>query len=253
LRSAENVVEEIKYLINRFKVKEIVFWDDSFLLDRERAGKICKLILEEKLKIIWSCSSRVDQISEDMAGLLYEAGCRFILFGVESGSQEILDKLRKGTTISQIENAVSICRNNKILSFCSFILGTPYDTRETLGQSIRFAIKLNPDFAIFCIFTPLPGSALFKEYFSQQRQGAQDIDWDKYVNLLSTAPPIFNNASLTKEDIIHFQKKAFRSFYFRFYYLKQRLMQTRSWWQLYQLWRGLKSIMKIEMHRFIFN
>ncbi len=251
LRSPENVINEIKHLIDRYKIKELVFWDDSFLLDRARAIRICNLMIKEKIKLIWSCSSRVDQISDGTARLFYEAGCRFMLFGVESGSQEVLDRLKKKTTLSQIENAVLICKKNKILSFCSFILGTPYDTRESSEQTIRFTVKLNPDFAIFCIFTPLPGSALFDEY--SQGQNSQEVDWDNYVNLLSTAAPAFNNSRLTKKEIIYFQKKAFRTFYFRVSFLRQRLAGIRSWWAIYQLWRGFKSILKIEIHRFLFN
>ncbi len=252
LRSPENVISEIEYLVKNFDIGELIFWDDSFLLDKGRAIKICQYMRKKKLNIKWSCSSRVDHISEEIIKELYSSGCRLILFGVESGSQGVLDALQKKTTISQIKNAVSVCKRNNILSFCSFILGTPYDTKETLEKTLRFAVNLNPDFAIFCIFTPLPGSSLFNEYLSKGQIKVKNINWDRFINLLSTDPPLFTTGEFSKKFLINFQKKAFREFYLRLSYFTQRLKKIKSWAQLYQLWLGFKTIIKIEIHKFTF-
>jgi radical SAM superfamily enzyme YgiQ (UPF0313 family) len=146
-----------------------------------------------------------------------------MLFGAESGSQQILDSIGKKTTLAQIENAVSICKKNKMLSFCSFILGTPEETEETARQTIEFSKKLNPDFAIFCIFAPLPGSIFFERLVKEKKLDVDKIDWDRYINLLSNAPPIICASSLEAKRLIQLQKKGFREFYFRPEYILKRL------------------------------
>lgn len=253
LRSPENIIAEIRHLVKDYGIGELLIWDDSFLLDKGRASEICRLIIENKFNITWSCSSRVDHISDDLAKKLYSAGCRLMLFGAESGSQAILNSINKKTSLTQIENAISICRRNNILSFCSFILGTPDETEETAQQTLRFAKKLNPDFAIFCIFAPLPGSVFFDRLCACGKLDIDKIDWDRYVNLLSNAAPLISAGSLDMRRLVYLQKKGFRNFYLRPYYIIKRLKMTRSLIQFYQGWRGLRALIQLELNRFVFE
>ncbi len=252
-RSPKSIVAEMKRLVNEYQVKELLIWDDSFLLDKKRALEICRLILENELDVIWSCSSRVDHMTEELASWLYRAGCRLVLFGAESGSQAILDSVNKRTTLAQIENAVSVCRKNKLMSFCSFILGTPGETEETARQTLEFARKLRPDFAIFCIFAPLPGSAFFDKLTAEGRLKLGEIDWDRYINLLSNSPPLISTSALSAERLVQLQKEGFRSFYFRGGYIIQRLRKIRSPGQLYEACRGFWALMQLTMNRFSFE
>ncbi len=250
-RSPENVLEEMKYLRKKFDVREFIFWDDSILLDKNRAIKIFNMIKEELPDIYFTCSSRVDHINEGIAKLMYEAGCRMILFGAESGSQKILDSINKQITVGQIIKAVEICRNNKIMSFCSFIIGTPEETKETLEETRRFVLKLDPDFAIFTIFTPLPGSYYFNRLINNGKIDIGSANWNDYINLLSSSAPAASvNIDLTKEELVYYQKKLFRDFYLRASYILKRIKKIKNKQMFYQTIRGVKAIIKLEANKF---
>ncbi|HPO95398.1 MAG TPA: radical SAM protein [Elusimicrobiales bacterium] len=250
-RSPENVLEEMKYLRKKFDVREFVFWDDSILLDKNRAIKIFNMIKKELPDIYFTCSSRVDHINEGIAKLMYEAGCRMILFGAESGSQKILDSINKQITVGQTIKAVEICRNNKIMSFCSFIIGTPEETKETLEETRRFVLKLDPDFAIFTIFTPLPGSYYFNRLINNGEIDIGSANWNDYINLLSSSAPAASvNSDLTKEELVYYQKKLFRDFYLRASYILKRIKKIKNKQMFYQTIRGVKAIIKLEANKF---
>lgn len=250
-RSPENVVEEMKLLRRKFNVREFVFWDDSILLDKNRAKKIFNMIKEELPDIYFTCSSRVDHINEEVAKLMYDAGCRMILFGAESGSQKILDSIKKQTKLAQIEKAVEICKKNKIMSFCSFILGTPEETKETIEETRKFVLELDPDFAIFTIFTPLPGSYYFEEFLKKGLLKLENVDWNSYINLLSSSPPANQiEFNLTKQELINYQKKLFNNFYFRFSYILKRMKMLKNKQIFYQTLRGVLALIKIQIKRF---
>lgn len=250
-RSPENVVEEMIYLRKKFNVREFVFWDDSTLLNRERAKKIFLLIKKELPDIYFSCSSRVEHITEELASLMYMAGCRMILFGAESGSQKILDSIKKQTSTEKIKEAVEICRKNRIMSFCSFIIGTPDETAETIEETRKFVLKLDPDFAIFTIFTPLPGSDYFQEFYEKGLIKLENINWDSYINLLSSdVPAIPFTFNLTKKELIEYQKKLFRDFYLRPSYFVKRIKMIKNKQMIYQTLRGLTALVKLQLKKF---
>lgn len=249
-RSPANVLSEVKRLAAKHGVGELLFWDDSFLLDKARAMELCRLLAGSGLDLVWSCSSRVDHITPDLARAMRAAGCRMVLFGVESGSPQILNSIGKNTGLEQIRAAVKICREAGLLSFCSFVLGTPEETEETVEQTRRFVLELDPDFAIFCIFTPLPGSEFFERYRAEGRLDLNTIDWDRYINLLSSEPPLMAAGELSEARLVQLQKELFREFYFRPSYIWRRLKLLRSPQHLYQNLRGLKSLIILQLHRF---
>lgn len=246
-RSPGKVLAEIKHLHENFGVGEILFWDDSFLLDKERALEICGLIRKSGIKITWSCSSRVDHITGALAREMRAAGCRLVSFGVESGSPEIREKLNKGTGLEQIRRAVGICREHDLLSFCSFMLGAPGETEGTAAETIAFAGELDPDFAICCIFAPLPGSVFFDRFVLDGKLDVSGIDWDQYINLLSTVRPVIAAGELSKDRLMELQKIFFRRFYFRPGYFLKRAVKLRSIQHLRQDLRGLRSIFKLQL------
>lgn len=248
-RSPGNVIGEIKLLVEKHGVGEILIWDDSFLMRKPRALEICSLIRRECPGLLWTCSSRVDHMDEELAAALYSAGCREVLFGVESGSQKVLDSIEKKTTLEQARRAVTACRRHGLLSFCSFILGTPEETEATARETLAFALDLDPDFAIFCIFAPMPGSAFFDRLTAEGRFSVENADWDRYINLMSSELPLISAGELGREELVRLQKEFFRRFYFRPSYVWKRLKMLRSRQHLYQQWRGLKSLLQLQLSR----
>jgi len=249
LRKPEKVVEEMILLAGQYHVEEFLIWDDVFTIDKERAIEMCRLMRKNRLNIVWSCSSRGDCASDELFRELSLAGCREILLGAESGSQKILDHLRKDITVAQIEEAVRLCKKNNMLAFCTFVLGSSGETEETLRETLKFVKLLDPNYAIFCVLAPLPGSKLFSEAVADGRVDLAAVNWDHYVSLLSTVPPPIKTSAMSKEEIVRWQKKIFREFYLRPAYIFRHIRNLRSWGHIYETLRGFSALMGHQLHR----
>ncbi|HID91217.1 TPA: radical SAM protein, partial [Candidatus Bathyarchaeota archaeon] len=164
-RTPENVVEEWRWLIERWGIERIGIMDDCWSLGIKRAKEIMRLIIEEGLAIPWDGvgGMRVDTIDRELAQLMRKSGCYRVAFGVEHGNQKALDMLGKGITLEQVERAFKLTKEAGIETIGFFVLGMPYETREMMMDTIRFAVKLDPDYAQFTIVEALPGSPLFEQ------------------------------------------------------------------------------------------
>lgn len=157
------VVEELEYMVQKFGSKGIYFIDDNFTINKNRTLEICRLMKERKLDLEWACDTRVDLLSGDLLKEMREAGCRTIFFGIQSGSQRILDKLNTHTTLEKIVLAFKLCRKAKINIACSFMLGIPGETIADMQTTYEFAKKLGPDWCTFYVYIACPDSALYNE------------------------------------------------------------------------------------------
>jgi radical SAM superfamily enzyme YgiQ (UPF0313 family) len=180
------------------------------------------LIVEKKLSIRWGTNSRVDTICAERLEWMKKAGCWIVGFGVESGSQEMLDKMKKRTTIEDARRAVRLCRQYGIKTYLLFMIGLPWDSRETVEETIRFARELDGDFIDFNIAYPLPGTefhaiAVANRLFDESR--LQGHDYSK---------PLVRTFSLSTEELVRFRSKALRSFYLRPRYLIRTIFSINS-------------------------
>jgi len=208
-RSPKNVVDEIEQFQETYRTRYIEFIDDTFTLDKKRAEEICREIIRRGLDVSWVCSCRVDLISKELMKLLKKAGCRMIYFGVESGVQRILNIMRKGIKIEQVFKVIRWAKEVGLETVASFILGIPGETMKEALQTIKFAKKLDPDYAQFSIATPFPGTELYK---IAKRDGLLlTEDWSKYTVL----KPVMRTKELTVEQLQKLIKKAYFSFYLR--------------------------------------
>ncbi len=163
LRSAENIIEEIKILIKRYNVKHFNFCDDLFMVNRTRVIKLCDLILRLNNKITWSASSRVDTIDAEILGKMKKAGCVSLGLGVESGSQKILNKMQKRTTPEIAGKAIKMIKKSGIYPHCAFMIGMIGENEETIKETVNF-IKKNDIFPQGLAYTTaLPRSDLYRE------------------------------------------------------------------------------------------
>lgn len=181
MNSASRVVDEMESLISGFKVNKIFFHDDTFNLGSNRVKAICEEIINRGIKVDWGCSCRVTNVSEDMIALMVEAGCRHICWGVESGSEEILKKIDKKISLSQIRNAFEISKKfSGVMSTGSFtMVGNPGESDRTVQDTVNLlnAISMT-DRPIPSILYVLPGTLLYENL---KRDGyIRDEDWFKY-------------------------------------------------------------------------
>lgn len=245
-QSPQRIASEVEYLEEKFKVKEIAFYDDIFTLDKKRIAKLAEEFKQRNLNLPWTCETRVDLVTEELLKAMKEAGCYMIAYGIESGNQTILDNLRKKITIAQVRKAIKMTHDIGIQSIGYFMLGSPGETPATIRQTIDFANYLPLDFAQFSVTIPFPGTDLYNLYL---KQGIGNENWDNFVyaNLRSISAPVFETASLSKGDLQKWSKTAYREFYLRFSYIWERLRKTRSLRDLKTNIRGLG--MFLEMRR----
>ena len=207
--SPEYVLEMVGYLVKSFGIKEIIFEDDQFLINKERVVKICEGFLKAPWNIYWCCSGRVNSVDDlSLLKLMKRAGCWQISYGIESASQKILDFAKKAITVGQIKKAVRLTHEAGILSKGYFIFGLPYETETTMKNTVQFAksIPLH-DISVFAL-TPFPGS---KMYDIAEQFGEIEKDFEK-MNLLDI---VYVPKGLSKEKLIYYQRRFMREFYLR--------------------------------------
>lgn len=208
-RSVENVIGEIKECIEKHGIRSFLFRSDLFTQNKRWVIKLCQAILDEGLDIDWACNSRVDTITAEALGWMKKAGCWIIAFGVESGSQETLDRIDKGAKVEDSYNAIRLCREAGIKSSVYLLMGLPWDTRETIKELERFAKDLNPDVLEIFYAYPFPGTPLYRICVEEGLIKDGDIPKQAYDG------PAFPGLHLSVEEMMALRRKALRSFYLR--------------------------------------
>ncbi len=161
--SPQRVIGEIEDLMSRFGTKGIYFINDNFTLRKEKTKELCNLMIEKKLNLEWVCDTRIDLVDDELLSLMSKAGCKVIWFGVESGSEKVLQRIGRNTKPEQVKNAFKLCKKHGIKTACSFMLGLPDETLADMELSLKFAKKLDPDYCMFNIFIAYPDSKLYNE------------------------------------------------------------------------------------------
>ncbi len=217
-QSPRRILEEVKLLVREHGIREIMFKESEFTLDRERAREFCGLLAREKLDVTWSCNGHVGNMSLPLLEDMRRAGCRLIQYGVESGDQAILDRLKKGTTIAEIRETFALTRRAGIRTVANVMIGNPGETREAILGTMALTRSIRADFANIQVLTPFPGTEL---HGMALKNGwfLEDADPDR----LRTDTFAMNATSLSTEELKGMFKKAYRSFYLRPGYLMSRL------------------------------
>lgn len=209
-RSIDNVIKEIEYLINEFGIKEIHIEDENFILYRRRVIKFCKMLIEKKIEISWSCPNgvRIDTLNRDLLKLMKMSGCFYLAFGIESGSKKMQNLMKKNLNLKTVEKIIKLTNEVGIKTQGFFIIGYPGETEKSIEQTIQFSKKLLLDRAAFLTFVPLPGSQIYDEL---SKNGLlKSINWKRY----KVSMP-FYVGGIEGDEIKKYCKKAFLSFYLR--------------------------------------
>ncbi len=227
-QSPERVVEEVAYYKERFGIKELAFYDDVFTLNKKRAHAIADGIMKRGLKILWTCETRVNLVDRELLRHIKQAGGYSIAYGIESGSQEILNTLDKDISLEQVEEVVRLSQEAGLQTIGYFMIGSPGETPETIRQTIQFAKRLNLDFAQFAVTTPFPGTKLYNLYLDGRK--GDDIPWESLVYAGSDreTTPVFESSLLSRDNIQDWTRRAYREFYLRPSYPWQRIRRTTS-------------------------
>ena len=207
--SPEYAVALIERLHKDYGIRYLLFDDDNLLLNKTHLFRLLDLLKASPARMPFTCQSRVDTLDEERLARLKEAGCRVLLYGIESGSQEMLNRMKKGITLEQIRKAISMTRKAGIKAAGFFILGHPGETEQTMQETVKLIKECKFfDVAVF-LFTPLPGSEV---YGNVREYGTFDEDWEK-MNALDEV--VFVPHGLTAEKLRHYSDLCYRACYSR--------------------------------------
>ncbi|HHT9152322.1 MAG TPA: radical SAM protein, partial [Candidatus Hypogeohydataceae bacterium YC40] len=208
VRSPGSVVEEVKLAIKYFpEAKEIFFDDDTFTANRARVHEICKGL--KPLGITWSTTSRVTTDPETLRAM-EDSGLRLVVVGYETGSQKILDNVKKGATLEQAREFTKNCKKLGIQIHGAFILGLPEETKETIEESIRFAREVNPDTIQVSLASPYPGTRFYEMCRERGYLVEENLVMDRgYQNCCVRYP------KLSHEEIFQAVERFYKKFYYR--------------------------------------
>jgi anaerobic magnesium-protoporphyrin IX monomethyl ester cyclase len=221
MRSPEDIVEELEYIKKEMpQVREVFFEDDTGTVNKEHVLKLCKLIKEHGLGITWSTNARAD-IPLEVLKEMKSAGCRLLCVGYESGSQEVLNKVHKGTTLAKIKQFAEDAKKAGIMVHGCFILGLPYDTRKTIEETIEFAKELDPDTAQFYPVMVYPGTEAYE--WSKREGYLITEDYSKWLTPEGWHNCMVSRPDINNEELVKLCDEARMRFYFRPKYILKRL------------------------------
>lgn len=223
LRSVENVVAELENIVQSFpEIKAVFFEDDTFPANRKRCVEICRAMIEKEIKISWTANARADLDYETMK-VMKEAGCRCLCVGFESGSQLLLDNIKKRTKVEQMQDFMASARKAGILIHGCFMVGLPGETKDTMRETLDLALKLNPESVQFYPVMVYPGTAAYDWYAERDLiQSKKFSDWITPSGLHNT---VIRGEHLTSEELVQFCDHARRAFYLRPRYFLYKLTQ----------------------------
>jgi radical SAM superfamily enzyme YgiQ (UPF0313 family) len=203
MRSAVNLISEIKEIRNRYQPVYFHFQDDSFTINKKFIDSFCFQLQKENIKIRWSCETRADLISDEMIKKMKKSGCYKVILGAESGNDCILEKIKKDVNCSQIEKAVKICKKNGLETSLFFMIGFPWETEKEIKNTVDFMEKLNPQYAVFSVATPYPATELYR-VCKQKGLLPDNIDWSRFFH---QSPDMFLSDKLGRGAIRKIMEK----------------------------------------------
>ena len=227
-RSTDNVVAEIEECVNRYGIRNFLFRSDLFTQNKQWVTELCGKIIERRLDIEWCSNSRVDCINPEMLRWMKRAGCWIIAYGVESGSQRMLDLIEKKATVEQAREAVRMTREAGIRSSVYLLMGLPWDTPETIGDNIRFAREIDPDFLEIFYTYPFPGTKLHQIALEKGLIRPGQVPEEAY------SQPAIPGMFMTREQLADWRRLALRRIYLQPRYIWRTLRGARSARELLQ-------------------
>jgi len=224
VRSAANVLDEIELLYDKYRVRQILFHDSTLNLNNQWVNEICEGILKMGKPLLWGCNLRTENLNIETLKLMKRSGCIKVFVGVESADNEVLKKMRKGTTIERIESGLRMIERAGLPTDYGFILGMPGETEESMEKSIAFAKRLK-GISTFSLASPFPGTELYE---IARGEGYLVDDWSK--RSLYTLAYLPNG--LKRMQLEHYYQLAVKSTYLRPRFLLKQILQLRSFLSL---------------------
>ena len=222
-RSVKDFIQEMVHCVDRWGIRDFRFFDEGPTVNRKLMHELCDAIIEEGLDVHWNCFSRVDVIDKPTLERMATAGCYHVKYGVESGTQEMLNTIDKEINLGDAVEAIRWTKQVGIESKANFILGLPGETEQQINETIRFAHKLNADLVTFNLFKPLPGSPLYKDL-----EAKGELNHESWADYFTTSETQTFTSQLPPATLKRLLKGSWFGYYFRPSYIALRLRRIRK-------------------------
>lgn len=241
IRKADLIIEEMKLLHEKYGINEIQVLDDNFLQRPDNAKQVCEELIRRGMDITWCLpnGARCDRVDKELAELLVKSGCYKLSIGIESGSQRVLDLMKKAITVEKITKEVELMHSVGMELTGHFIVGYPGETYEDAIASVRLAKKLPLTYAGFSCFIPLPGSAIGDELIEKG-----DISMEDFQNTSFYSPKVSYTPHMTATQISSLKKKAYLSFYSQPNVIWHMATSIKSWNHMSNILKRIYYILK---------
>jgi radical SAM superfamily enzyme YgiQ (UPF0313 family) len=244
-RSLDNVFAELHMLVDRYGLREINVDDGNFTTRKSRVIEFCQRLRDEKLKLLWTCNARFDNIDDEMLREMKASGCKMMRMGIESGSQEVLDKIKKGLKLERIEEGVRLVKKHGIQVQCGFMFGFPYDSRLSVEQTLEFAKNVSPDQVQFSIAMAYPGTQLYEYAITNDLLLAKS-----FKEFDMTYGPVVKTVDMERGELAHVLSRAYREYYFRAKFVLQTLKHLHDIYEIRRVMRSMGTVVKnIMLHK----
>lgn len=195
-RSAENILEEIKYVMSTFGSNQFTFEDDSFTVNKNLVLEFCERLQCSNLRVTWSAITRINLLTPELVSVMKKAGCNHLRVGIESGSEKILRDTQKGLTLTEIREGAKLLKRQKMYWSAYFMVGLPSETEEDIMSTLDLLDEIQPDYATISIFTPYPGTKIYDELFEN---GSLSPDVFQFSNFSHSSPYNYFSKNIEKE------------------------------------------------------
>lgn len=227
MHSAEYVLNEFDR-IHALGIREVEVYDDTFTWSHERVERICRGLIQRNYGIQWAVRDRVTNVRKETLGLMKKAGCARIHYGIESGCNEVLKRIKKRISVEDARESVGLAKKIGFEVLVFFMLGLPDETPEEARRTIEFSLKLPADYSLYSIATAYPGTEMYSRALADGR-----ISYDYWREFAlrpapNFIPPGFQLSRMSDAELIALRNEATRRFYFRPRTFVNELLKLRS-------------------------
>jgi radical SAM superfamily enzyme YgiQ (UPF0313 family) len=226
-------------------IREFLFYDDTFTVHRRRVLDICQGIVQNGFDISWDIRTRIDTVDEEMLRALKRAGCSAVHYGVEAGSQRVLERLNKCITIDRAKEIFRLTTAIGMDTLAYFMIGNPGETIEDIRETLDLALEIQPDFLHLTIFTPFPATRLYQEALE-----AGIIENDVWREFAADPKPDFGPPiwaeNFSRDELQEIIARSYKRFYLRPQYAVKRLLRVRSFAEFKRKARAGLSVLKMK-------
>ena len=242
-RSPESIADEMEEC-QKMGIREVFFYDDTFNVNRKRVIDLCRLISERGIDLRWDIRARVDLMDEEMLRALKDAGCVRIHYGVEAGTPEMIEVLRKGIDLSAVRRVIGLSEKLGITTLAYFMIGNPGETREQIMETMRFAGSLPASYVHISVTTPFPATELYR--VGLEKGIFPNDHWRDFARNPSVdfVPPLWEE-KFARDELIALLRRSYGKFYFRPGYMVRRLLEVRSAGELKRKARAALRLAKV--------